>query len=48
MLRPILATARPIDGDALLDLMMRDKMGVRVERQIELLDLDQNYFEDVE
>lgn len=37
-----------IDGDALLDLMMRHKIGVRVERQVELLDLDQNYFEDAE
>ena len=37
-----------IDGEALLDLMMRHKIGVRVERAIELLDLDQNYFEDEE
>ncbi|MFS8087184.1 MAG: restriction endonuclease [Acidobacteriota bacterium] len=35
-----------IDGDALLDLMMRHHIGVRVEREIEILDLDQNYFED--
>jgi restriction system protein len=35
-----------IDGDNLLDLMMRHKIGVRVERAVELLDLDQNYFED--
>lgn len=37
-----------IDGDGLLDLMMRHKIGVRVERQVELLDLDQNYFEDAD
>lgn len=37
-----------IDGDQLLDLMMRHKIGVRVERSVELLDLDQNYFEDSE
>jgi restriction system protein len=35
-----------IDGETLLDLMMRHHIGVRVERQIELMDLDQNYFED--
>lgn len=35
-----------IDGEALLDLMLRHKIGVRVERAIEILDLDQNYFED--
>ncbi|MEO8195743.1 MAG: restriction endonuclease [Thermoanaerobaculia bacterium] len=35
-----------IDGEALLDLMMRHKIGVRVDRAIELLDCDQNYFED--
>jgi len=33
-----------IDGTALLDLMMRHKIGVRVERQVQVLDLDQNYF----
>lgn len=33
-----------IDGTALLDLMMRHHIGVRVERQVEILDLDQNYF----
>lgn len=37
-----------IDGDQLVDLMMRHKIGVRVERSVELLDLDQNYFEDSE
>lgn len=35
-----------IDGDTLLDLMVRHKIGVHVERAIELLNLDQNYFED--
>lgn len=35
-----------IDGDTLLDLMQRHHIGVRVERSIELLDLDQNYFEE--
>jgi restriction system protein len=33
-----------IDGTALLELMMRHHIGVRVERQVEVLDLDQNYF----
>lgn len=33
-----------IDGTALLDLMMRHHIGVRVERKVEVLDLDQNYF----
>ena len=33
-----------IDGHALLDLMMRYKVGVRVERAVEVLDIDQNYF----
>jgi restriction endonuclease Mrr len=37
-----------IDGEALLDLMMRHHIGVRVARQVEVLDLDQNYFEDAE
>jgi restriction system protein len=37
-----------IDGDELLALMMRHHIGVRVERTVELLELDQNYFEDVE
>ena len=32
------------DGHALLDLMMRYKVGVRVERSVEVLDIDQNYF----
>ena len=33
-----------IDGRALIDLMMRYKVGVRVERTVEVLDIDQNYF----
>ena len=37
-----------IDGPALLDLMMRHHIGVRVQRQIQVLDLDQNYFADDE
>ena len=37
-----------MDGTALLDLMLRHHIGVRVERQIEVLDIDQNYFGDEE
>ena len=37
-----------IDGDGLLDLMLRHHVGARVERMIEVLDLDHNYFEDGE
>jgi restriction endonuclease Mrr len=33
-----------IDGEQLLDLMLRHKIGVRVERQVEVLEIDQNYF----
>ena len=33
-----------IDGVTLVDLMMRYKIGVRVERAVEVLDIDQNYF----
>ena len=33
-----------IDGRTLLDLMMRYKVGVRVERTVDVLDIDQNYF----
>lgn len=39
---------RLIDGEALLDLLMRHHIGVRVERSLELLDLDQNYFDETE
>jgi len=35
-----------VDGKSLIDLMMRHHIGVRVERSIELLDIDQNYFEE--
>lgn len=35
-----------IDGEHLLSLMLRHHIGVRVQRQIEILDLDQNYFEE--
>lgn len=37
-----------LDGNALVDLMMRHHVGVRVQRTIEVLDLDQNYFEEGE
>jgi restriction system protein len=37
-----------IDGALLLDLMTRHHIGVRVERQIEILDIDQNYFDEEE
>jgi restriction system protein len=37
-----------IDGDELLNLMLRNKIGVHVERTIEILDLDQNYFSEEE
>ena len=33
-----------IDGHTLIDLMMRYKVGLRVERTVEVLDIDQNYF----
>jgi restriction system protein len=35
-----------VDGEHLIELMMRHHIGVRVERIVELLELDQNYFED--
>ena len=37
-----------IDGQALVDLMMRHNVGVRAERTLVLVDIDQNYFEDDE
>lgn len=37
-----------IDGEKLLDLMLQHKVGVRTERTVEVLDLDQNYFDDGE
>lgn len=35
-----------VDGEELIELMMRHQIGVRVERRVEILALDQNYFED--
>ncbi len=35
-----------IDGEALLGHMLRCHIGVRVERKLEILELDQNYFND--
>ena len=38
-----------IDGEGLLNLMLRHHIGVRIERAVEILELDQNYFvEDAE
>jgi restriction system protein len=37
-----------IDGVALLDLMLRHHIGVHVERELEVLDIDQNYFSEEE
>ncbi len=37
-----------IDGKALLDLMMTHHIGVRVERSLEVMEIDQNYFEEDE
>jgi restriction system protein len=37
-----------IDGERLLDLMLRHHIGVRVERQVDVLALDQNYFDEDE
>jgi len=37
-----------IDGNELLDLMLRHHIGVRVQRQLQVLDLDQNYFSEEE
>jgi len=37
-----------IDGATLVDLMMRHGVGVRAERTLVLVDLDQNYFEEDE
>ena len=33
-----------IDGSEIVDLMMRHDIGVRVERKVEVLDVDHNYF----
>jgi restriction system protein len=35
-----------IDGNALLELMLRHHIGLRVERRVEVLDIDQNYFDE--
>ena len=35
-----------MDGDMLLALMLKHRVGVRVEKTLDLLALDQNYFED--
>jgi len=37
-----------IDGEKLLELMLRHHIGTRVERSFEVLDLDQNYFNEEE
>lgn len=34
-----------VDGKQLIEVMMRYQIGVRVERMVELLELDQNYFQ---
>jgi restriction endonuclease Mrr len=35
-----------VDGDELVRLMMRHHIGVRVKESLELLELDQNYFDE--
>jgi len=35
-----------VDGEQLVELMLRYHIGVRVSRTVEILELDQNYFED--
>jgi restriction system protein len=35
-----------IDGDELLNLMLRHHIGVHVERQVEVMELDENYFDE--
>jgi restriction system protein len=37
-----------IDGEQLVNLMLRHHIGVRVERKVEILDVDQNYFTEEE
>jgi restriction system protein len=37
-----------IDGNQLVNLMLRHHIGVRIERNVEVLDIDQNYFEEEE
>lgn len=36
-----------VDGQMLIDLMLRHGIGVRVEERYELHELDQNYFEEL-
>ena len=40
----LLAKVVLIDGDELLNLMLHHHIGVRTERKVEVLDIDQNYF----
>jgi len=35
-----------VDGEMLIDLMLRHRIGVRTEQAFELFEIDQNYFED--
>ena len=35
-----------VDGQRLIELMMQHHIGVRVKQRIELLELDQNYFDE--
>jgi restriction system protein len=37
-----------IDGERLLDLMLRHHIGVRVQKHVKVLELDQNYFDEEE
>ncbi len=37
-----------VDGEMLIDLMLRHGIGVRVVERYELHELDQNYFEELE
>lgn len=37
-----------IDGNELMELMLQHKIGVRAERKVEVLQVDQNYFSDDE
>ena len=41
-----LTKAGLIDRQKLLDLMFEHRIGVRVEKTVEVFDLDQNYFEE--
>jgi restriction system protein len=35
-----------VDGDRLIDLMLRHRIGTRVKRTFEVFEIDQNYFEE--